>query len=170
MAPTKRKPAATPRKPAAIKPKANVPQLVPMDPLSILDDMDALDLERLDATSTPLLYDRTTTDDPLLYDRATGRVGSLDAPADMDLDGLDDAALTVKALRLILLDATASAAAKASAARTLAEINGQLGRNAKPPADAGKPLAEMSREELEAELARETGASAVLPGSDKGKA
>lgn len=152
MAPSKRKPATR-------KPSSTAPQLVPMDPLDALDNMDALDLERLDATSSALLYDR-----------ATGRVGSLDAPADMDLDGLDDAALTVKALRLILLDATASAAAKASAARTLAEINGQLGRNAKPPADAGKPLAEMSREELEAELARETGASAVLPGSDKGKA
>ena len=68
---------------------------------------------------------------------------------------LDDAALVVASLRAILTDPVASAASKASAARTLAEINGQLGKHAKPPAGESKPLAEMTRDELEAELTRE---------------
>lgn len=69
---------------------------------------------------------------------------------------MDNKGLVVFSLRQILIDAGASAAAKASAARTLAEIEGVLGRHASPPKDASKPLASMTREELEAELAKES--------------
>lgn len=72
-----------------------------------------------------------------------------------DPERLDDHQLVVFSLRSILIDPTSSPASKASAARTLAEINGQLGKNAKPPAETGKPLSEMTRDELEAELLRE---------------
>jgi hypothetical protein len=68
---------------------------------------------------------------------------------------MDDTQLVVFTLRSILQDTNASGAAKASAARTLAEMAGALGKNAKPPADKGKPLASLTREELEAELANE---------------
>ncbi|WP_394700784.1 hypothetical protein [uncultured Cohaesibacter sp.] len=55
-------------------------------------------------------------------------------------------------LRQIMTDPTAPAAAKAQAARTLAEMVGQLGRNAKPPSD-GKPVGSLTRAEIMAELA-----------------
>ena len=54
-------------------------------------------------------------------------------------------------LRGIMADATAPAAARAQAARTLAEMVGALGRHSAPPGDADtKPVAELSRAELEA--------------------
>lgn len=77
-----------------------------------------------------------------------------------DLSSMDNKGLVVFSLRQILTDAGASAAAKASAARTLAEIEGVLGRHAAPPKDASKPLASMTREELEAELAKESAGNA----------
>ena len=46
-------------------------------------------------------------------------------------------------------DATAPASAKASAARTLAEMAGAIGRHAEKPS-TGKDLADMTLEELEA--------------------
>ena len=73
-----------------------------------------------------------------------------------DPNDFENKDLVVYSLRQILLDTGASAAAKASAARTLAEIEGVLGRHAAPPKDSTKPLAAMTREELEAELARES--------------
>jgi hypothetical protein len=66
---------------------------------------------------------------------------------------LSDAELVKSSLRKVLLDQNATPAAKASAARTLAEIVGIIGRNSKPPSDDGKPLASMSRDEMAAELA-----------------
>lgn len=75
------------------------------------------------------------------------------------LDGIDpgaDRALIAATLRQIMRDGAAPAAARAQAARTLAEMVGALGRHAAPPASDTKPVAEMSREELEAELARST--------------
>lgn len=77
-----------------------------------------------------------------------------------DLSSMDNKGLVVFSLRQILTDAGASAAAKASAARTLAEIEGVLGRHASPPKDTSKPLASMTREELEAELAKESAGNA----------
>lgn len=73
-----------------------------------------------------------------------------------DVKSMDNKDLVVFSLRQILTDMGASAAAKASAARTLAEIEGVLGRHANPPKDPAKSLASMSREELEAELAKES--------------
>jgi hypothetical protein len=67
--------------------------------------------------------------------------------------------LSRKALRDVLTSAGAPAAAKAQAARTLLELSGEL-KNAKPPADPAKPITDMTRSELEAELAR---ISAGLP-------
>lgn len=63
-----------------------------------------------------------------------------------------DVDLIKETLRGIMRDNDAPAAARAQAARTLAELAGVLGRHAKPPAPAGKPIAEMSRAEIEAEL------------------
>lgn len=64
----------------------------------------------------------------------------------------DDAALIRATLREIMADPASPAAARAQAARTLAEMTGLLGRHAAPPAEKGKPLAEMTLAELEAEL------------------
>lgn len=64
-----------------------------------------------------------------------------------------DVDLVRETLRAICRDAGAPAAARAQAARTLAEMVGALGRHAAPPAPAGKPLADMTRDELERELA-----------------
>jgi hypothetical protein len=65
---------------------------------------------------------------------------------------LSDTELARMALRAVLLDAGAPGAAKASAARTLLEMAGTLGKNAKPVSDTSKPVGELSREELEREL------------------
>lgn len=62
-----------------------------------------------------------------------------------------DLSLARRALRAILVDASAPAAAKASAARTLAELAGGLGPNRlQAPGDLA-PF-EMSRDEIAAEL------------------
>lgn len=66
---------------------------------------------------------------------------------------LADVDLVKATLRAILLDRSAPAAARAQAARTLAEMSGALGRNAKPAAAGDKPVAEMTKEEMLAELA-----------------
>lgn len=87
--------------------------------------------------------------------RKCNSVTSTQTLSEADPQTLDNKALVVQTLRSILTDTTASAAAKASAARTLAEIEGALGRHAAPPASSAKPLTEMTREELEAELAAE---------------
>jgi hypothetical protein len=70
-----------------------------------------------------------------------------------DFLDLDDAELVKASLRNVLKDKASTPAAIASAARTLAEISGLIGRNSKPPADQTKPLASLSRDQLEAELA-----------------
>ena len=69
------------------------------------------------------------------------------------VQSLDDLELAKQALRDVLQDGTAPAAARAAAARTMLELNGALGRNAAPPIDSGKGTSELSRAELEAELA-----------------
>ncbi|GKT31947.1 hypothetical protein ADUPG1_006255 [Aduncisulcus paluster] len=69
-----------------------------------------------------------------------------------DMSNASDTDLARFALRLILQDKTAPAASRAAAARTLAEMAGALGRHAPPPSKASKPITEMTREELEAEL------------------
>ena len=70
----------------------------------------------------------------------------------LDPADLSDTELARMALRAVLLDAGAPGAAKASAARTLLEMAGTLGKNAKPVSDTSKPVGELSREELEREL------------------
>lgn len=67
---------------------------------------------------------------------------------------LNDHDLIRTTLKEIMRDPGAPAAAKAQAARTLAEMVGALGRHAPPPTQADKPLTEMTREELEKELLR----------------
>lgn len=69
----------------------------------------------------------------------------------------DDLTIAQNVFRQVAADINAPAAARVQAARTLAEMAGALGRNAKPPAERGKPLAEMTRAELEAELAATEG-------------
>lgn len=64
----------------------------------------------------------------------------------------DDLELAKEALRSVLRDDAAPAAARAAAARTMLEVNGALGRNAAPVIDPGKPTSELSRDDLEAEL------------------
>jgi hypothetical protein len=65
----------------------------------------------------------------------------------------DDLELAKQALRDVLADRQAPAAARAAAARTILELNGALGRNAAPPIDTSRPTVELSRAEMEAELA-----------------
>lgn len=65
----------------------------------------------------------------------------------------DDLELAKDALRQVLRDNQAPAAARAAAARTMLEVNGLLGRNATTPIDAGKPTSELSRDDMLAELA-----------------
>ena len=62
----------------------------------------------------------------------------------------------VSALRAILDNPEANAPAKASAARTLAEIEGRIGRHQQAPIDrtGDRPVSALSRVELERELAR----------------
>jgi len=58
-------------------------------------------------------------------------------------------------LQQLLDDPSTPAAARVNAARTLAEINGVLGKHQlRPERGASQPLASLSREELEAELRR----------------
>lgn len=71
----------------------------------------------------------------------------------LDPATMSDAELVRRTLRLIMLDANAPAAAKAQAARTLAEMAQMLGRDRVPPPDPSKPVGELTRAELEAELA-----------------
>jgi hypothetical protein len=65
----------------------------------------------------------------------------------------DDLDLAKEALRQVLRDSTAPAAARAAAARTMLEVNGLLGRNAATPIDPGKGTSEMTRDDMLAELA-----------------
>lgn len=65
----------------------------------------------------------------------------------------DDAQLVRETLRKIMQDEAAPAAAKAQAARTLAEMAQLLGRNQREPLDPNQPVREMGREALIAELA-----------------
>lgn len=65
---------------------------------------------------------------------------------------IGDVELVRETLRAICRDGDAPAAARAQAARTLAEMANALGRHAKPSETTRKPISEMTREELEAEL------------------
>ena len=79
---------------------------------------------------------------------------------DPDLIGLSDGDLVRATLRAIMADTLAPAAAKAQAARTLAEITNQIGRNSEPAPDAARPVRGLSRADLERELA---GIAATTP-------
>lgn len=72
-------------------------------------------------------------------------------PSGMTLDDadLDEAK---QALRDVMNDRDAPAAARAAAARTMLELGGALGRHAPAPLDPSKPTSDMSREALMAEL------------------
>jgi len=69
----------------------------------------------------------------------------------------------VEALRSVIVNPDASATARAAAARTLAEIDGLIGRHSQAPVDraVSLPIAVLSRPELERELARLRSACAV---------
>lgn len=119
-------------------------------------------IEQLPVVSTPARsaqsvnkHDHSSSD--MLHHNTSDDEGANEGA---DLSSMDNKGLVVFSLRQILTDAGASAAAKASAARTLAEIEGVLGRHASPPKDTSKPLASMTREELEAELAKESAGNA----------
>jgi hypothetical protein len=68
----------------------------------------------------------------------------------LDQSDLD---LAKEALRDVMRDGSAPAAARAAAARTMLELNGALGRNAGVPIDPSRPTSELSRGDLLAELA-----------------
>jgi hypothetical protein len=64
-----------------------------------------------------------------------------------------DIDLALKACREVIEDPSTPAAARIAAARTILEVRAQLGRNQEAPAVTDdKPLATLSRAELEAEL------------------
>ncbi len=78
-----------------------------------------------------------------------------------------DVSLALDTLRDVARDATAPAAARGQAARTLLEAKGVLGRHAEPPPKVGDaPVSSLSRQALEAELAslRRTGSAPGAPG------
>lgn len=77
------------------------------------------------------------------------------APEPMTVEA--EKSLIRQVLRQIATDGKAPAAARAQAARTLAEMLGALGRHAPPPAEDAPDVASMSRAELERELARSRG-------------
>jgi hypothetical protein len=61
----------------------------------------------------------------------------------------------IRALQSVISDPEASAMSKVSAARTLAELDGRLGRHQAPPSQASDlSLAILSRDELATELER----------------
>jgi|688.fasta_scaffold29370_9 hypothetical protein len=64
--------------------------------------------------------------------------------------------LAIDTLEGVCRDPDAPAAAKAAAARTLAEITAMIGRNSVADALATKSLTEMSASELDAEIQRMT--------------
>jgi len=72
-------------------------------------------------------------------------------------EATQDIELIKQTLRDIMGDKAAPAAAKAQAARTLAEMVQALGRHAAPATAPDRPIADMGAAELEAELARLTG-------------
>lgn len=88
-----------------------------------------------------------------------GKLGETGVEADISGQDTDvtDLDLAKKTLRDLMVSGETPAAAKAQAARTLLELIGALGRNAKPPADSDKPVNEMTRAELEVELAAQGG-------------
>lgn len=60
----------------------------------------------------------------------------------------------VTALIRVVDDTSAPAAAVAQASRTLLELNGLIGAKAKPPADTGRPVSEMTLAQIEEEIER----------------
>lgn len=68
-------------------------------------------------------------------------------PKNQQVNKGSDDDIARETLRAICQDATASASAKASAARTLAEMAGAIGRHAEKP-NKNKDLADMTLEEL----------------------
>ena len=70
---------------------------------------------------------------------------------------LSDDELIRQTLRDIMSDTAAPAAAKAQAARTMAEMQQLLGRNQRETHDASQPVKEMNRAAMLAELAEISG-------------
>jgi hypothetical protein len=64
----------------------------------------------------------------------------------------DDKNLILGALRDVIADRDAPAAARVQAARTLAEIIGALGRHADAPPPSNKSSGDMTLDEIDAEL------------------
>lgn len=88
--------------------------------------------------------------------RTQAKPASVPDPA-ADLDQLlaqDGAADVTALLRSLANDPDAGAAARASAARTLAEIEGRIGRHAPPPERQTTDVAVLTRAELVRELER----------------
>lgn len=81
---------------------------------------------------------------------------------ELDPNTLDDAALARHALRAVAADAQAPAAARAQAARTLAEMAGKLGAGRDTPQDTA-PVFSLSRRDLEREIARLKASAQVRP-------
>ena len=91
--------------------------------------------------------------------RVTPRVKPVTPLADpaADLDAMlaqDAGPGVIQVLRTIAEDNQAGAAARASAARTLAEIEGRIGRHAPAPERRTTDVAVLSRDELVRELER----------------
>ena len=84
-------------------------------------------------------------------------IADLNAPQVADIVDATDADLARETLRGVCCDTAAPAAARAQAARTLAEMAQALGRHAAQVAPAGQPVSAMTLAEIEAELARAGG-------------
>lgn len=97
--------------------------------------------------------------------RTNVSVSSLPSDPASDLDRLiseDTAPEVVHVLQALASDPLAPASARASAARTLAEIEGRIGRHAPAPERPTQDVALLSRDELVAELGRLRAACAAL--------
>ena len=106
-------------------------------------------------TSAPRPDAKKRNSDPKRQSQLAGEIENQsdpDFPFD-NQDAQDDATLTRKVLREIMQDAAAPAASRAQAARTLAEMQGLLGRHSKPATEDNASPTEMSLAQIEAELA-----------------
>jgi hypothetical protein len=86
----------------------------------------------------------------------------------VDDGGFSDPGYVVSALKKLLASKATTSNAKASAARTLAEIAGVIGRHQQAPVDraAEARVSLLTRAELERELARLRAVCAVSPAGD----
>jgi len=82
-----------------------------------------------------------------------GEPEGLDVPDVPGLDDIPDKELCKQALRRIIRDPNSQSAAVSQAARTLLELSGDIGKNARPPVDPNAGSSTLTRAEMERQLA-----------------